>query len=154
MQKDLKKFKYKCAELDDLVGERTLTAVDCCDDEESIMFTLDGVMFRTQIDADDGYRSYMDKLEIITDIGDAIDQRFVNNIPPVQVTCTLQTEGEHEGSSDWVLKLRDTKSNLVILRIGTIDIDDYYPGYLQEWLPQNIHYNRQDNNESKTSEEG
>jgi len=128
-------------ELESLVGKHTLTAVgsgtesikcwgDGFEDCESLTFTLDGVTYSAVEDPDDGYRSSMRYLKVT-------DSRAEYAITPHEVIATMRGKDEY-GSENEVLDFVDAITGKVVLSVGTADIDDYYPGFVAEWVPQNL----------------
>ena len=110
-------------ELKELVGIRELSAVDV--DGDSVMFMLDGVFYKATENPDDGYRSYLDEIEIISDIPK-------NTFAPIPVLCSADDEN--------ILEVRDKRNGQTILRVGTDDADAYYPCAILEWSPERIYY--------------
>lgn len=130
-------------ELNDLVGKRVLTGVDCYNEEvqrswgnyhgEHISFVLDGVTYTAIEDEEDGYRSSM------RDIG--VSAYVVKNtIPAEEVVGRMRTEGRYHGTDD-VLELISTTTGKVVLEVGTENCDDYYPSFVASWSPENLSCN-------------
>jgi len=40
-----------------------------------------------------------------------------------------------------VLDFVDATNGKIVLSIGTADIDDYYPGFVGDWTPENLSIN-------------
>lgn len=129
----------------DLIGKHTFTGVELGTTERevwagryekvnSVKFELDGIIYMATENPDDGYRSYMNELEIISE-----PLKF--KIPQMQVVCVHETRGEYSSKSD-ILSFIDVENGKVFLRIGTENTDDYYPYCLFEYKPKNMHYNQ------------
>jgi hypothetical protein len=50
------------------------------------------------------------------------------------VTCRHIAEDEHGHKCD-ILEIVDKETGHVWMRLGTVDVDDYYPGFVAEWWP-------------------
>lgn len=120
-------------ELKDLVGEHLLDAVDRDNTEvrryddvfdscDVIRFRLDGVVYMAVEDPNDGYRSSMRSIE-------SGDWPMTNTFPPVRVVGRHVTKGEYGGEDD-ILELIDVVTGKPVLRVGTDNLDDYYPGFV------------------------
>jgi hypothetical protein len=130
-------------EIETLVGLHQLTGVDmvnrqfeiwyALEDCQCINFVLDGVTYTAIEDPGDGYRSSMEKLIVTND-------QVMNTFAPVQVMATVSDKDRY-GSEAKILVLTDTANGKVVLQVGTENIDDYYPGFLGEWIPQNLSVN-------------
>ncbi|MBO9194355.1 hypothetical protein J5277_09580 [Rhizobium sp. 16-449-1b] len=130
-------------ELTDLVGSRRLDAVDFDNEqikelygdgfEESSVcrFRLDGVVYIAVEDPNDGYRSSMRTLTI------ANEAQMKNVFPSIEVVGKHRTEGEYSGTDD-VLELVDAITGKVVLEVGTDNVDDYYPGFVASFHPENM----------------
>lgn len=66
-------------------------------------------------------------------------------------TVTRWTGSEYGGGADGV-EFFDTRNGKCILRLGTDSVDDYYPGFTCDWMPQNLAEN--DGSLSKTASTG
>ena len=129
-------------ELTDLVGLHMLDAVDFenvqrerwaggpMEDSSVCRFRLDGVVYTAIEDPSDGYRSSMRELAATTDA-------MVNVFPPIQVLGRHRTAGAYNQVDD-VLELVDVVTGLVVLEVGTDNTDDYYPGFVSNWRPENM----------------
>jgi hypothetical protein len=128
--------------LADLVGLKVLTGVDLssvefpqegAEDSETCnvcRFVLDDVTYLAIEDPTDGYRSHMRELQ-------SEDGNIVSNVfPPVPVFC-LHVENEGDDQCD-LLHIYDSKTAKLVLRVGTIRTDDYYPRFVSEFSPQNM----------------
>lgn len=130
-------------ELTDLIGRRRLDAVDFDDekikeyygdgyeDSSVCRFRLDGVVYIAIEDPGDGYRSSMRDLVI------ANDANMKNAFPAIDVVGRHRTSGEY-GRVDDVLELVDAVTGKVVLEVGTDNVDDYYPGFVSSFHPENM----------------
>lgn len=126
-------------ELKDLVGQHKLTGVFIGtkkinhygrqEDVLFITFILDGITYTATEDPDDGYRSAMKNIIIS-------NEKVSNIFPPIEVLAMM--EEDRSGRKYDVLKLINIVTGKTILAVGTKDIDDYYPSYVSEWMPENI----------------
>lgn len=130
-------------ELNELVGEHILSGIETGTKqiegfwgEETcnfVKFTLDGVTYLALEDPDDGYRSYMEELQIV-------EERCKFPLPNVKVICVMRKSEEEYGfhQEDDILSFIDAISRKEILAIGTANTDDYYPWCVMEYYPQNM----------------
>ncbi len=126
--------------LADLVGEHELTGVDCLEDaaedaakdQNVCIFVLDGIAYVAEEDPEDGYRSYMRELRLA-------DAPVKNSFPPVKVIGSMRRPGVDQ---DEVLELRDAITTELVLAIGTMNTDDYYPWCTIEFHPEAMSMNR------------
>jgi hypothetical protein len=127
-------------ELDSLVGEHVLDAVDISTQSikqygsrfencEVIRFRLNGVAYTAIENPDDGYRSSMDSLYVS-------DEPMQNVFPPVRVLAKKK-ENERYSIND-TLQLVDVVTGLVVMEVGTDNTDDYYPYFVSYFAPQNM----------------
>lgn len=127
-------------ELDSLVGEHTLDAVDLStksvkqygtrfEDCEVIRFRLNGVAYTAIENPEDGYRSSMDSLFVS-------DEPMQNVFPPIRVIARKK-ENERYSIND-TLQLVDAVTGLVVVEVGTDNTDDYYPCFVSYFSPQNM----------------
>jgi hypothetical protein len=126
-------------ELKDLVGLHMLSGVeghygrwpelleDTFRDSNAISFILDGVTYTAIEDPDDGWRSTMKA--ILVDI-----QNVSNTFQPVQVLCVMDDD-------DPFIRVFDTKTQEVVLEVGTEWPDSYYPEFVARWYPENLSLN-------------
>jgi hypothetical protein len=121
-------------ELKDLVGTHELGGVDLIDpkisgeDAQRCCFVLDGVTYVCQENPSDGYRSYMDEIEIT-------DQPISNLFAPQTMLCSMEDPGPDKSD---VLVMRDLVTGKEVLRVGTENTDDYYPYCVLQFSPQNM----------------
>lgn len=130
-------------ELTDLIGKRRLDAVDFDNEQVKELygdgyedcsvcrFRLDGVVYIAIEDPSDGYRSSMRNLTV------ANDAMMKNVFPSVEVLGRHRTVGEY-GDTDDVLELVDMITGKVVLEVGTDSVDDYYPGFVASFHPENM----------------
>lgn len=132
-------------ELKDLEGKHKLDAVDFSNEKvktwgesyedcQVMRFRLDGKVYTATEDPDDGYRSSMKEIVISED-------QMVNTFPPVEVIGKHRTKGEYSGEDD-ILELIDTETGKVVIEVGTTEIDDYYPGFVANFNPENMITNK------------
>jgi len=118
--------------LEDLVGSHLLTGVNTDGHEsehrmaDSIAFTLDGQTYVATEDADDGYRSSMESI-----------RKVDFTIPNLPVAVPILARMSESNSED-ILELLNAETGKVILRVGTDNIDDYYPCWVAEYNPENL----------------
>ena len=133
-------------ELKDLVGKHKLSGVDMLnesikgtwgehyDDCQVVRFILDGVTYSAIENPEDGYRSSMDEIRV--------DNGVVSNtFPEQEVLCVHVTKGEYRGEDD-ILEFRNVNTGSVIMRIGTANVDNWYPGFVCDWNPEEIDINK------------
>ena len=134
-------------ELKDLVGSHKLTGVDEStesvklwfwsdelEDCNVINFVLDGVTYTAIEDPNDGYRSSMQELKV--------SEVVVKNVfEPCDVLGVYRDKGKY-GDTDDVLDLFDAVTGLLVLSVGTEDVDDYYPSFLAVFKPENMAVNQ------------
>lgn len=131
--------------LKDLVGRHMLDAVDFSverlkkldgiyDDCQVIRIRLDGVVYTIVEDPEDGYRSCMDYIIVSND-------HIQNSFRPVVVV------GRHRGelNGDDVLELIDEITGKLVIEVGTVDITDYYSGFIAIFFPENMIVNWRQN---------
>ena len=92
-------------------------------------FTLDGVTYAATEDENDGYRSCMDKLEIL-------DEKPVIMFDPIDVVCHMQKDDNSD-----ILEMIDIRNGKTVLLVGTDYYDSYYPCFINEWIPENLAVN-------------
>lgn len=57
---------------------------------------------------------------------------------PVEIRKWERSEGDSFYGEVSGLQFVDTRSNKVILTVGTSNTDDYYPSFVCEWRPENL----------------
>lgn len=131
-------------ELESLVGEHILSGIETgqrtwlnCfgseEDTEYIKFTLDDKTYLAIENPDDGYRSYMEDLEIV-------DEECEVKIPNIRVCCHMRDSNRYEKHD--VLVFVDIANGKEILAVGTGNFDDYYPYCVFEYTPENMSCNQ------------
>jgi hypothetical protein len=130
-------------DLDSLLGEHILDAVDTYvekvktwgdhfENAECIRFRLDGVVYIAVSNPDDGYRSSMDQLFV------SPSDEVHNVFPPIKVVATKQPNDDEWGTVNDVLMLTDVVTDKVVMEVGTTNTDDYYPGFVSSFSPENM----------------
>ena len=134
--------------LEDLAGVHNLDAVDFTNEKvetwsdqfndcQAVRFRLDGICYMAIEDPEDGYRSCMKELVISTYAG------LINIFAPIEVIGVYKDKSDSdEWNEEWdILQLIDTKTNNIVLEVGTKNTDDYYPYFVAEFSPQNMSIN-------------
>lgn len=120
-------FEKGKIELDlvDLEGDHLLYGVDYeydNNDSNEVLFNLDGIIIKAKEDPDDGYRSYMEELEVSF-------KKLKNSFPPIEVLGIV----EHE---DYITFYKN--GSLPVLEVGTDNYDGYYPMFVGRWNPAGL----------------
>ena len=135
-------------ELKDLVGEHLFRFTPKTDlrhpidaDAGGVMFGLDDVVYLIFEDPSDGYRSHAGP--ILAFKGDAyqLGGSYHEYIHDQRVICSHETKGQYGDAAD-MLCVRSAKTGEVIFRVGTNNVDDYYPYFVVEWFPQALDANQ------------
>ena len=125
-------------EIKDLVGKHTFQGIETgkakhidpywesVEECNYIAFRLDNVTYRAYENESDGYRSFMEHIEIVEDIPKI-------KLPDVEVLCVYD-----EDESNNVIHLLDTATGKKVLSVGTRNYDDYYPCCIMEYHPENL----------------
>jgi len=124
-------------ELKSLKGEHMFSGVDYSkgkEGETNILFCLDGVTYIAEEDPDDGYRSYMKDLRIS-------ETPCKNTFEPERVFCDHTNKSSFMGYDSDILIIKNPFTANVILKIGTVDVNDYYPSCVMEYHPENMQCN-------------
>jgi len=133
-------------QLDDFLVRHVLTGVDFgveksteeyYQDANTMAFEMDGKVYLVREDPDDGYRSSMKDIE-------EVDIKVINQFPPCKVKGRRRKNSEYGEKND-VIDFYDVVTGLVVLAIGTENIDDYYPSYVAYFDPRNMKINIPDN---------
>jgi hypothetical protein len=135
-------------ELKDLVGEHELSGVDTGDEKVHkydsyyedcgvVRFVLDGKTYKAIEDPDDGYRSYLSKLEVT-------DEKVSNTFPPQKVIGIMKPDEDYAVND--TIQFFDVITTKVVLEVGTDNTDDYYPYCVLNWNPENLAINDTKNN--------
>ncbi len=129
-------------ELKDLVGlhdfsgfDRETEKIDKGDyaDSDAIYFILDGKTYKATEDPKDGYRSCMREI--------ALSNREVKNrFPKIKVMGIMRGKNNYEENE--VIDFHDVENGKEVLSIGTANINDYYPYWVADFIPENIHLNK------------
>jgi hypothetical protein len=120
--------------LEDLVGLHEISGVDITtmeiklygdyEDINVVRFVLDGKTYKAIEDPKDGYRSYLDEIEVC-------DEVVWNNFPPQKVMGKMKDEH--------IIVFIDVFTDKVVLELGTQHIEDnYYPYCVMYWYPENL----------------
>ncbi len=135
-------------ELNDLVGKHVLSGVDMVtkpnndnfwnDSCEVINFVLDSVTYTAVEDPEDGYRSCMRDIYVS-------ETEVVNNFPSQEVVGVMRQPSVYNKHD--VIDFIDTTTGKIVLSVGTTDIDDYYPGWVAVFTPENMAINNQPSEE-------
>ncbi len=91
-------------------------------------FKLDDVVYEAIEDPDDGYRSYLDCVQIC-DV--AVASKIFFGLPVARVVVENADEGDFEG-----YKLTDLHDGHEWLRFGTDRSDGWYPYFVFEYSPK------------------
>lgn len=106
------------------------------DPRSCVIFTLDGVNYAAVEDPSDGYRSYLESLEVTSKEPDF-------KFPPQRVNVTHCARKENGGYSEdcdiWIIS--DAVNGKPVLEVGTDNHDDYYPMCVMHWTPENMDVN-------------
>lgn len=132
-------------ELDSLVGEHVLDAVDTFtesvkqygenfEDCELIRFRLDGVAYTATEDPSDGYRSCLGTLFV------SPDEPMRNVFTPIKVLAKKKDNEEWQVND--TLQLIDMVTGKVVVEVGTDNTDDYYPSFVSYFAPENMATNQ------------
>jgi hypothetical protein len=126
-----KKKEKKFCKLSDISGFYKLSGVsrESDNDGETIWFRLNNRTYVATEDPEDGYRSCLGSIEIVN-----VLPKFT--FLPIEVKCVYVSSTDRE-----VVEVYDVKTNKMILEVGTHNIDDYYPGFVASWDPQNMALN-------------
>ena len=129
--------------LEDLVGNHVLSGVELGTkkvdvygwyvDSNFAKFTLDGVTYLALENPDDGYRSYMEELQVV-------EETCAVRLPDVKVRCHMR-DFKCSGQTDDVLSFVDVENGKEFLAIGTENTEDYYPYCVFEYTPENMSCN-------------
>lgn len=128
-------------ELSELVGLKQFSGCDFStgvidsygEDKQTncINFILDGVTYTALEDDNDGYRSAMNEVRVS-------DAALGNSFPPVQVMCVMRQD---EYKTFDILDCYDVRNGKRVLSVGTDYNDSYYPSFVSDFTPENMHIN-------------
>lgn len=131
-------------ELDSLVGEHVLDAVDLSvestkasygdyfEDCELVRFRLDGKVYTAIEDPSDGYRSSLRSLIL------SPNDEMRNVFPPIRVLARKKDDNDRYGHSNDTIEFIDIVTAKVVLEVGTDNSDDYYPSFVGAFWPENM----------------
>ncbi|CUO44463.1 hypothetical protein MCI89_14465 [Muricomes sp. OA1] len=119
--------------LKDFIGKHKLSGVDYVPSPEgnNILFCLDGIKYILVENEYDGYRSYMDGLDIT-------DKKISHVFPAQVVECVYEAEIDNWESDILFMFSLDGK---LILEIGTEMVNDQYPCAVFAYYPENMDIN-------------
>lgn len=124
--------------LRDLVGEHILNCAartdvrhPFYDDKSGIAFALDEDIYFVFEDLNDGYRSTA--APILKASGPSYEFWEPEYIQR-RVLIRYVTKGEYDGEDD-IIEVIDIGTGHLWMRVGTKNIDDYYPSFVAEWYP-------------------
>lgn len=83
-------------------------------------------------DPEDGYRSCMKSLTVDT-------EPIKNSFAGVRVL--VRQAPSQEFSNDDILEMIDLANGKTVLTVGTDNFDDYSPGFVANWTPENLAVN-------------
>lgn len=132
--------------LSDLVGEHVFKYVPktdirhpLCNDASGVLFGLDDTIYLVFEEESDGYRSSAGPL--LSFVGSAYELGgSYHEYLSEPVICSHGTRGQYGGESD-ALEVRSKETGGLIFRVGTDNVDDYYPSFVVEWRPENLSAN-------------
>jgi len=125
-------------ELRDLVGPHKMIQAARTDithpfdsGKEGVAFCLDDKVYLAFEDDNDGYRSQMGALFVATaEAHDLWSPHYIRR----DVVCRHVDRDKYGDNSD-ILEVIDADTGHLWLRVGTENIDDYYPGFIAQWFP-------------------
>lgn len=131
--------------LDSFVGEHTLSGAyfdqitepaysgaDYALDSQVLRFTLDNLHYEAVEDPNDGYRS---SLRCVRHAAIAPALKFA----PVLVVGVMQTQSADDFKTKCeILQFLNASTRKIVMEIGTTDTDDYYPGFVALFSPENL----------------
>lgn len=131
----------KTMDFNDLIGAHVLSGIETGkrdverhfgkEECNFVKITLDGVTYLATENTDDGYRSYMDELQIV-------EERCKFALPDIKVVCTRRSGGSWDVCGYDVLDFIDIETGKKILAIGTDHTESYYPMCIMEYHPENM----------------
>ena len=131
----------KVVELDALVGEHMLDAVDTYTDKFNmygdhfeaalaIKFCLGGTVYIAIEDPADGYRSMMKEVAVATNTK---DRKVTNIFPACKVLAKKKADNyQHNDTLEFI----DVVTGKVVLEVGTDNLQDYYPNFVLGFFPK------------------
>lgn len=131
-------------ELSELIGQHKLTGVDFAvesvehygelQDCNVVNFALDGTTYTVVEDPSDGYRSAMREIKVSA-------FKITNKFKAVKVVATMRKSQGYSDDYD-ILDLIDVVTGKIVLSVGTDHRDSYYPSFVSDWQPENLHINQ------------
>ena len=129
-------------ELESLVGMHTLSGVDRVtittgmseykyESADVLNFILDGKVYSAMEDHNDGYRSALGTILVS-------EGTLKNMFEPIGVLGIMRDGANY---SCEILDLYDVANGKVVLSVGTDNVDDWYPWFVAEFEPRNLHVN-------------
>ncbi len=124
-------------ELKDLAGKHVLEGVDIVvhylngEKANSMILLLGGVCYAFVEDPEDGYRSCLDRVEVLH------DHKMVNTFVPHLVNVTHIDDDCKDA-----LVIKDILSDSIVIEVGTWMHDEYYPTFVSSWEPKNLAVNK------------
>ncbi len=127
-------------ELKELVGKHKMPVAGTTDvrhpfdgDKSGICFFLDDMAYMVFEDQNDGYRSCAGPIfSAKTDAYDVIpNYEYINR----DVVVRHVKDSRYGGDAADIIEIIDVETAHVWLRVGTDNIDDYYPSFVAEWNP-------------------
>lgn len=103
------------------------------EDCQTISFIIDGQTYTAIENPDDGYRSSMGYLR-------RSDVILANTFSPQPVIGRMRLP--EYGQVNDTLEFLDANNRKLVLAVGTDNIDDYYPCFVAEWIPENMTVNQ------------
>lgn len=95
-----------------------------------IDFKLNGKVYRAVEDDNDGYRSMCEKILVLP------TKKTETSFEPVVVYGVPRNNiGYYENE---IVDFYDIVTNKIILSIGTESVNDYYPTFIMDWIPENL----------------
>lgn len=130
-------------QLEDLKGKHILSGIEVGSREfedswgykdmrSFVKFTLDGTTYIACEDPSDGYRSYMEELQVV-------DEDCAVKLPDIEVCCSMRESNVWEEND--VLEFIDLGNGEIILAIGTGNTNDYYPYCVMDYCPEKMSCN-------------
>lgn len=125
-------------ELKDFAGVHELNGVDFIEiglewgNHASVCrFKLDGKVYCAAEDPDDGYRSCLSNIYALPD-DISLSTSFSNTVKAEYI----------DNGTDELIVFKDYANGEVVLEIGTVDYDDYYPCFVASFTPESMQINK------------
>jgi hypothetical protein len=124
--------------LESFIGLRTLRAIGQAmitsegyphDTVQQIVIDVDGILYEFTEGSNDGLRSSLGSLRSVR----TTPHRMAVIDPPLVVHFHHRARGDRDGA-DCIYAINE-RTGLVVLDIGTDNIDDYYPSFIFSWDP-------------------